>query len=789
MAEKPTYEELEQRIRELEHAEFKRKSSENALRESEDRYRAVVEHLPVLVCSFLPGGEITFVNKTYCEYFGRTSEEFVGTTFLSLIPEADQKVVMENISALTVQSPTQSHVHKVVAPNGDIRWQRWTNRAVFDAQGRTVGYQSIGEDITGHKRAEEALRESEEKYRLLVESTTDWIWACDVNGIHTYSNDAIISLLGYESHEIVGSSSFDLMHPGDRERVRNWFQEAVAQKIGWVGDAIQWLHRDGSVRFMESRAEPILDADGHLVGFSGVDRDITKRKEMEEALRDSEQRYSSLFKNNHSVMLLIDSENADIIDANPAACSFYGWGHEELTSRKITDINTLTQKQVFQEMQLARSEQRRHFYFRHRLASGEIRDVEVYSGPITVYGRQLLYSIVYDITERIQAEADREGLKAQLEQTQRMKAIATLAGGIAHEFNNALAGITGNIELLEMDLPENEEIRNRVKPMKVSSRRMARLTSQLLAYARGGRYQPSALSLNHFVEDTVPLLRHGMDAEIRAETDLPRGISNVEADLTQMQMVLSAVLANSAEAIEGKGRVRISTRNVEIGEEFAKHHPGLNPGSYVCLTIEDDGKGMDEDTRTRVFEPFFSTRFQGRGLGMAAAYGIVKNHDGWIGVDSELGKGTVVRIYLPAIEVEVEEKKEPRVELVEGEGTILVIEDEESLMNLNRAILERLGYLVLEARSGTEAVEFARTFDGDIELAILDIGLPDMPGNIVYQDIMEARPDLKVIVCSGYAVDGPAQEVLSEGAQGFIQKPYSLGALSAKLKEVLEGGG
>ena len=325
------------------------------------------------------------------------------------------------------------------------------------------------------------------------------------------------------------------MHRGDRERVKNWFQEAVAQKMGWVGDAIQWLHRDGSVRFMESRAEPILDADGHLVGFSGIDRDITKRKEMEEALRDSEQRYSSLFKNNHSVMLLIDSENADIVDANPAACSFYGWGHEELTSRKITDINTLTQEQVFQEMQLARSEQRRHFYFRHRLASGEIRDVEVYSGPITVYGRQLLYSIVYDITERIQAEADREEFKAQLEQTQRMEAIATLAGGIAHEFNNALAGITGNIALLEMDLPEDEEIRNRVERMKVSSWKMARLTSQLLAYARGGKYQPSALSLNYFVEDTLSLLRHGIDPEIRAETDLPHGISNVEADLTQMQ--------------------------------------------------------------------------------------------------------------------------------------------------------------------------------------------------------------------------------------------------------------
>jgi two-component system cell cycle sensor histidine kinase/response regulator CckA len=789
MAEKPTHKELEHRIQELEHAEFKRKRAEKALQESEERYRSVVEDLPVLVCSFLPGGEITFVNKAYCEYFGKTSEELVGTTFLLLIPEADQKAVMGNISALTVESQTQSHVHKVIAPNGDIRWQRWTNRAVFDARGHAVGYQSIGEDITDYKQAEAALRESEERYRQLVESTTDWIWACDVNGIHTYSNDAIISLLGYEPHEVVGSSSFDLMHPEDRERVKNWFREAVSQKMGWAGDAIRWLHRDGFVRFMESRAEPVLDTDGHLVGFSGIDRDITKRKQIEEALRDSEQRYSSLFKNNHSVMLLIDPETADIIDANPAASSFYGWSQEELTSRKITDINTLTQEKVLQEMERAKSEQRRHFYFRHRLASGEIRDVEVYSGPITVYRRQLLYSIIHDITERIRAEEDREKLKAQLERTQRMEAIATLAGGIAHEFNNALAGITANIELLDMDLPSDESVRNRVEPMKFSARRMARLTDQLLAYARGGKYQPRAISFNDLVEDTLSLLQHRIDPEIRAEMDLPHGISNVEADLTQMQMVLSAIVDNSIEAIEGKGRIRIITRNEDIDEEFAKHHPGLKPGPYVCLTIEDDGKGMDEETRTRVFEPFFTLKFQGRGLGMAAAHGIVKNHDGWIGVDSELGKGTVVRIYLPAIEVEVEEEKEPGVELGEGEGTILVIEDEETLMDLNRTILERLGYRILEARSGAEAVELARTFDGDIDLAILDIRLPDMPGNKVYQDIMEARSDLKVIVCSGYAADGPAQEILTAGAQGFIQKPYSLGSLSTKLNQVLEGSG
>ena len=256
-------------------------------------------------------------------------------------------------------------------------------------------------------------------------------------------------------------------------------------------------------------------------------------------------------------------------------------------------------------------------------------------------------------------------------------------------------------------------------------------------------------------------------------------------------MILSAILANSNEAIEDKGLIKVTAGNEDLDEDFTKQYPGLKTGPYVCLTIEDDGKGMDEETRTGIIEPFFTTKFHGRGMGMAAVYGIVKNHDGWISVDSELGKGTTVQIYLTAIEAKEEVKKEvvlrPTVELATGEGTILVIEDEEPLVELFRQILERLGYRVLQARTGKEAVEFARTFDGQIDLALLDIKLPDMDGGRVYPLIMEARPDLKVIVCSGYSIHGPAQDILDAGAEGFIQKPFSIAPFAEKIKEVLEG--
>jgi len=242
---------------------------------------------------------------------------------------------------------------------------------------------------------------------------------------------------------------------------------------------------------------------------------------------------------------------------------------------------------------------------------------------------------------------ERKNIQARLQEAQKMEAIATLAGGIAHEFNNALCAVIPHIDLLTTKFPDSEEINKHTQPIHTSAQRMAHLTSQLLAYARGGKYRPQQISLNNFVLDTLPFIKHIIKPGIKLETDLAEDFCYVEADLTQMQMVLLALIMNAAEAIEAQGYIRLTIRREEIDGEFAKGHPDLKSGYYVSLTIEDNGSGMSEETRSRVFEPFFTTKFQGRGLGMAAVYGIVKNHDGLVMVDSEFGKGTVVRIYLP----------------------------------------------------------------------------------------------------------------------------------------------
>jgi len=368
-----------------------------------------------------------------------------------------------------------------------------------------------------------------------------------------------------------------------------------------------------------------------------------------------------------------------------------------------------------------------------------------------------------------------------------MESIFTLAGGIAHDFNNALSGITGNIELLKMDLPNMANIDRYVAAMSSAAQRMVHLTDQLLAYARGGKYLSTNISLSEFVEETLPMIQHKIAPAICVKTNLASDISNVEADMTQMHMAFSAVVINAAEAVEGQGQIIIRTSNKEIDEGIAKYNPGLKPGRYSCLTVQDDGKGMDAETKRKIFEPFFTRKFQGRGLGMAAVYGIVKNHGGWISVESQLGKGTVVRIYLPAVEAKPEETKKPKAELARGTGTILIVEDEEQVMDVTRTILKRLGYHVLTARTGMEGVNVGRSYDGDIDLAIIDIYLPDMRGDVIYKLLMKARNNLKVIICSAYAFDDPAQKILNAGAQAFIQKPFRLATLSEKVKNVLEG--
>ncbi|CAB5111087.1 hypothetical protein D3OALGA1CA_5763 [Olavius algarvensis associated proteobacterium Delta 3] len=328
-----------------------------------------------------------------------------------------------------------------------------------------------------------------------------------------------------------------------------------------------------------------------------------------------------------------------------------GYSHEQFLGKKLYEISpfrdTRANLSAFQELR-----DKGYIRYEHlplEAKDGRRIDVEFVSNAYWVNHKRLIQCNIRDITERKQAAEAKSRMESRLHRAQQMEALATLAGGVAHQFNNALVAITGTLDLLEMDVSDNEDVSWYLGSIRQSARRMTQLTRQLLAYARGGKYQVESISLSDFVRDTLPLLIPGLKPAVTVETDLPDDVLKTRVDVIQMQMVLLAILSNASEAIDETGHIRVTCNNEVITEKNAMEFPGLMLGSYVCLALADNGKGMDEETRGKVFEPFFTTKFQGRGLGMAAAYGIVNNHGGGITVTSQLDVGTQVKVWLPAL--------------------------------------------------------------------------------------------------------------------------------------------
>lgn len=527
-----------------------------------------------------------------------------------------------------------------------------------------------------------------------------------------------------------------------------------------------------------------------LEAKSALELEIEERRAAEDALRKSEETYREFVEGTDNFVAQVDADGR-LTYVNPTAEKVFGLDKDRCMGRSAFDFvhpddRTRTQK-AFQE------------WIEKRISSTtfENRQVNQVSGKVhhlqwTInvhyhpdHGITGINSIAQDISDRIRAEAEKRRLQDQLMTARRMEAIASLAGGIAHQFNNALTPISLGIDLLdEPSAAHDENTEEGIAAMRDSVQRIARLTRQLLAYARGGRYQPVTIAVGRFVDDTLPLLKHAINPAIRVDTDLPPGLPHMNVDLTQMQMVLSAILANASEAINGNGHIRIACRKYTLTADAGARSPVLAPGDYIRLSVQDNGAGMEAAVRERIFEPFFSTKFQGRGLGMAAAYGIVKNHGGWISVDSVPGRGTTAAVYLPAVAGSADPEPEADAEPARGRGTILLVEDETAVMQMSRRLFEKLGYRVLPAPDGRTAVEIARHYGDLIDAVFLDILLPDMTGTAVFHHLKALRPEFKVVVCSGYSIDGPAREMIENGAQGFIQKPFSMADVSAALKQI-----
>ncbi|NIM10399.1 MAG: PAS domain S-box protein [Candidatus Aminicenantes bacterium] len=748
------------------------KQAKEAVRASEEKYRDLVENINDVIYTIDNEGIITYVSPAVKSLIGYDPVEFIGQPFKEFVFEEDLPRLKKNLQH-AISGQTTPNEYRIPDKIGKIHWIRASSRPQYKGD-RVIGIQGVLTDITELKQVEMELLKSMQRLHVVINQVGAVIWAINKDGIFTFSEGKGLEAMGLKPGEVVGQSLFELY--ADNKQI--------------IDDANRVLKGESFYSFTqihditwENRYVPLLDDKGTVIGATGVALDVTDIRKIQQELIESEAKYRHIVENVPTGICTVDLSTFKFLQVNDVMCDILGYTEEELLSMDpVVLFAEEIKKHVLKSISKTKTGEKLATPFEYKIKTKSGQELWTLVNTRIIYKDDKPVSaltIVQDISERKQ-------LEMKLRNAQKMEAISTLAGGIAHEFNNALMILSGSAETLQIRLSEDEHVKKFAKITQNSIQRMVQLADQLLAYARGGNYQSRTIDLPHFIRTALPVIHHNIKPGIRIETDLPRDILNIHGDPTQLQMVMSAVMQNASEAIEKQGRIRVKVRNKEIDEEFAKKYPGFTAGPYVSLAIEDDGKGMTEETKNNIFEPFFTTKIKATGLGMSAVYGIVKNHGGFVYVESEIDKGTIVRIYLPPSDDLAKNAKISKEErFSKSKDTILVVDNEETTRDVTGEILENLGCQVLEANTGHEAVNIAKTHDGPIDLVLLDITTPDMKGKTIYTLLRETRPDLKVVICSGCHLDGAAQEILAAGAHGFLKKPFSMGTLAKKLEEVL----
>lgn len=644
----------------------------------------------------------------------------------------------------------------------------------------------LKEEIAERERAEASLRESEERLRAIVDAALDGVIAMDHEGRIVDFSTSAEGIFDYRKSEVVGQLLAEKIVPvASREMHRRGLEHFLATGEGPVlGKRIELtaMRSEGTEFPVELSITRVGLADPPL--FTGFVRDITERKASEKALRESGERYRLLFESNPLPMWVYDFETLRFLEVNDAAIRHYGYSREEFLSMTITEIRPQEDLEaLLDHVTHVNSPFGMTHIWRHRKKDGTIIDVEITAHSLDLNGRPARLVLANDMTER-------RTLEEQLRQSQKMEAIGMLAGGIAHDFNNLLTAITGYSELALRRLNATDPSRSNIEEILKAGDRATALTRQLLAFSRKQVLQPKVIDLNSVVSDMEKMLRRLIGENIAFRTVLDPQLGNTKADPGQIEQVIVNLVVNARDAMPNGGKLTIETRNVYLDKDYARMHISVVPGPFVMLGVSDTGIGMDEETRRRIFEPFFSTKEPGKGtgLGLSTTYGIVKQSGGNIWVYSVPGRGTTFKIYLPRVEehpqyVGVSTASE---ESLYGTETILLTEDEEIVRNLVRQVLEMYGYRVLTADSGEEALSICESSKEQIHLLITDVIMPGMSGRELADQTAILYPEIKVLYMSGYTDSAIVhQGVLDEGAN-FIQKPFQTDALVRKIKEVLD---
>ncbi len=891
---------------------------ESSLAESEKKYRFITDRMSDMVWMMDMNLRTTYASPSMENILGYTPEERYTQKIEDMLTPESLKTALEKWAHELKRESTPGvdpdriivmeleYYHK----KGHTVWIENKMRPIRDHEGRMIGIHGVSRDISGQKHAEEALRESEKRFRALVDNLEDFILIMDAKGVIVYENPITAVNLGYST---IGRNGFDLVHPDDLAVVLHDFNEALQGLNPHTPTLFRIRKQDGSPLYVEALATNMLDDPG-IRGVLVACHDVTQRVNAENALRDREERYRALFNQSPvgvftydrnmkitecneilarmmkvkresligldlnalkddrllprlrgvlegthgayegpyrssladvqlwvSVIgnplrdesgaiiggmivmedvterniaqeklkaseernrLLVDNANEGIVVlqgwrfvfVNPRIVQLTGYPPEHLRSREFIEFIHPDDREMISERYRRRMDgDRTPFIYEARLVdrAGAIKWVELNSVLFDWEGKQAVLLFIRDIGERKQAEEERLRMESQIQQTQKLESLGVLAGGIAHDFNNLLMAILGNIDLALLDLSPSSPSRANLLEAAKASQRAADLCRQMLAYSGKGRFISELISLNEIIDDMRHMLEVSVSKKAMLRYNFVQDLPAIEADATQMRQIIMNLVINASDAIgEKSGFISLSTGVMMCDRTYLSEtwlNEGLPEGAYVYIEVADTGCGMDPAMLPKIFDPFFTTKFTGRGLGLAAVLGIVRSHRGAIKLFSERGRGTTFKILLPAVEGAAghPEGRRDAVQGWQGSGTVLLVDDEETIRALGRRMLERLGFTVVTATNGREALDLYRERPDGFVCVILDLTMPHMDGEEAFRGLRNIRKDVRVIMSSGYNEQEITHRFSGQAPSGFIQKPYQMDSLAAKLKEVL----